>query len=306
MTRDLNDTLAFIRVVEEGSFTGAAETLQIPKTTISRRVQALERHLGAQLLHRTTRKLRLTEAGSAYFEQCSPILHQLAAGEDAVHQIHGQPRGWLRVTLPYSFGVAWIAPLIAGFCLRYPDVRLELLESHVPFDMYKEDVDIALRLGALPDSTLIAKKFGSFGTAIYASPRYVQLHGEPSGPEELKKYATLSLHQARSETGYTWPLQKRGRKPRHYPINPLIVASDPALILDAARDGQGLILAMDASMEQDVKAQRLRRILPSWEGPPQDLHALFPGERLPPPKVRAFVEYLREQLQFSTEGRQAS
>ncbi|WP_347558008.1 LysR substrate-binding domain-containing protein [Robbsia sp. KACC 23696] len=298
MTRDLNDTLAFVRVVEAGSFTAAASALQIPKTTISRRVQALERHLGAQLLHRTTRKLRLTEAGSAYFEQCAPIVRQLAAGETAVHRIHGKPRGWLRVTLPYSFGVAWIAPLIAGFRTRYPDVRLELLASHVPIDMYAEDMDVALRLGVLPDSTMIARRLGSFATGVYASPRYLTLHGKPETPMALKDYAALALHQARSESGYSWPMQQRGRKAKHYAIDPFIVASDPAFLLDAARAGQGLILGMDEGMAHDIDAGRLCRVLPARVGPPQELNAVFPGERLPSPKVRAFIDYLKERLTF--------
>ena len=302
MTRDLNDTLAFIRVVEEGSFTAAAVALQIPKTTISRRVQTLERHLGAQLLHRTTRKIRLTEAGSAYFEQCAPIARQLAAGESAVHQIHGKPQGWLRVTLPFSFGVTWIAPLVAGFSARYPDVRLELLATHVPVDMYAEDVHIALRLGVLPDSTMIARQLASFPTGVYASPRYIQRHGAPKTPDDLKEHAVLALHQARSETGYSWPMQKRGRRPKHYVVNPLIVASDPALIQDAALSGLGLILGMDQAMDRDVKAKRLCRVLDAFEGPPQNLNALLPGDRLASPKVRAFIDYLKEQLDVPTSA----
>ncbi|PLZ01762.1 LysR family transcriptional regulator [Burkholderia sp. WAC0059] len=298
MTRDLNDTLIFLRVVREGSFSGAASALQVPKTTVSRRVQELERHLGAQLLHRTTRKLRLTEAGEAYFEQCHAIAGQLDAAEHAVHQLRAGPRGWLRVTLPYSFGVAWIAPLISGFCSRYPEVRLEIVATHVTLDLFAEEVDIALRLGVLPDSSLVARRLGSFATSVYASPGYLEKNGAPAGPDDLRHHPALTLHQARGDGGYTWPLHKAGRKPRHYALNPVIVASDPALILDAARADQGVILAMDMSMEEEVRTGRLCRVLPEWEGPPQDLNAIFPRERVPSPKVHAFVQYLRERLDF--------
>ncbi|HDR9181122.1 TPA: LysR family transcriptional regulator [Burkholderia vietnamiensis] len=298
MNRDLNDTLVFLRVVQSGSFTAAALALQIPKTTVSRRVRELEAYLGSRLLHRTTRKLRLTEAGSAYFEHCSGIGKQLDDAENAVQRIRSTPAGWLRVTLPYSFGITWVAPLIAGFCSRYPDVRLDILATHVPLDLFDDDVDVALRLGVLPDSSLVARRLGSFSTSVYASPAYVEQHGAPSVPDELRLHPSLALHQARSESGYTWPLRKAGRKWTHYSLKPVIVASDPALILDAARAGQGLLLAMDTNMAREVEAGRLLKVLPEWMGPPQDLNALFPRELVPSPKLQAFLNYLKMQLRF--------
>ncbi|CAG9248859.1 LysR family transcriptional regulator [Paraburkholderia unamae] len=301
MTRDLNDTLVFLRVVQSGSFTAAATALQIPKTTVSRRVRELEAHLGSRLLHRTTRKLRLTEAGTAYFEHCRGIAKQLDEAENAVQRIRGTPGGWLRVTLPYSFGATWIAPLIAGFCTRYPDVRLDILATHVPLDLFDDEVDVALRLGALPDSSLVARRLGSFSTSVYASPAYVEAHGAPSAPDELHLHPSLALHQARSDSGYTWPLRKAGRKAAHYALEPVIVASDPVLLLDAARAGKGLLLAMDASMAPEVEAGRLLNVLPEWIGPQQDLNALFPRERVPSPKLQAFLHYLKTQLRFGEE-----
>jgi DNA-binding transcriptional LysR family regulator len=303
MPRDLNDTLVFLRVVEAGSFTAAALALQIPKTTVSRRVRELEAHLGARLLHRTTRKLRLTEAGAAYFEQCKGIAQQLDDAENLVQRIRGTPGGWLRVTLPYSFGATWIAPLIAGFCTRYPDVRLDILATHVPLDLLDTEVDVALRLGALPDSSLVARKLGSFSTSLYASPEYLERHGSPESPDELRHLPSLALHQARSDSGYAWPLRKAGRKPRHYALDPVIVASDPVLLLDAARAGKGITLAMDASMTPEVQAGHLCRVLPEWIGPPQDLNALFPRERVPSPKLQAFVQYMKTHLRFVDKTR---
>ncbi|WP_246792305.1 LysR family transcriptional regulator [Burkholderia perseverans] len=299
MARDLNDTLVFVRVVQAGSFTAAALALQMPKTTVSRRVRELEAHLGAQLLHRTTRKLRLTEAGTAYFERCGPIAAQLDEAEHAVQRIRGRPAGWLRVTLPYSFGATWIAPLIAGFRTRYPEMRLEILATHVPLDLFEADVDVALRLGVPPDSSLVARRLGSFPTSIYASPAWFEHHGAPEHPDALRRLPALALHQARSERGYDWPLRRAGRKAVRYAIEPVIVASDPVLLLDAARAGQGMLLAMDASMAPEVEAGRLRRVLPDWSGPPQDLNALFPRERVASPKRQAFLNYLKAQLRFA-------
>lgn len=299
MIRDLNDTLIFVRVVQSGSFTAAASALQIPKTTVSRRVRALETHLGASLLHRTTRKLRVTEAGAAYFERCNGIANQLAEAENAVQRIRGTPGGWLRVTLPYSFGATWIAPLIAGFCARYPDVRIEIVATHVPLDLFGENVDVALRLGALPDSSLIAQRLGSFSTSLYASRAFIDKHGALESPNDLHRHPALALHQARTDSGYSWPLRKAGRKATHFALDPVIVASDPILLLDAARAGNGVVLAMDASMTPEVAAGRLCKVLPEWIGPQQDLNALYPRERVSSPKLRAFLSYLKTQLRFT-------
>ena len=298
MTRYLNDTLIFVSVVQTGSFTAAAVALQIPKATVSRRVRALEAHLGAALLHRTTRKLRVTEAGSAYYEQCHGIARQLEEAENAVQQIRGAPGGWLRVTLPYSFGATWIAPLIAGFRARYPDVRIEIVATHVPLDLLDANVDVALRLGALPDSSLVAQRLASFPTSLYASRAYIDQHGAPESPNDLHLHPTLALHQARTEKGYSWPLRKPGRKAKYFALDPVIVASDPVLLVDAARAGNGILLAMDASMAPEVAAGRLCKVLPEWIGPPQDFNALYPRERAPSPKLRAFLTYLKAQLRF--------
>ncbi|WP_395805989.1 LysR substrate-binding domain-containing protein [Archangium minus] len=294
----MNDTLVFLRVVQEGSFTAAAHALQIPKTTVSRRVRDLEARLGAQLLHRTTRRLRLTEAGALYHERCRDIVRSLEDAENAVGQLQSGPRGWLRMTLPYSFGITWISPVLAGFRARYPEVRLEILASHTPLDLVKEELDMALRLGALPDSSLVARRLGAFATGMYASPVYLKKHGAPRHPDELRQHRVLTLHQARREGGYLWPLRQNNGAARDYPVDPVVVASDPELLRDALRAGEGISLAMNASMQADVDAGLLRRVLPDWTGPEQTLHALFPQGRIPSPKVRAFVDYLKESLPF--------
>jgi DNA-binding transcriptional LysR family regulator len=298
MARDLNDTLVFVRVVQEGSFTSAARALQIPKTTVSRRVYELEKYMGAQLLRRTTRKLSLTEAGAIYFEQCRSIGSTLEAAEGAVHQLRDGPRGWLRVTMPYSFGVSWFAPLLPGFRANYPDVKLEILASHATLDLVEDEIDIALRLGELPDSSLVARRLASFPSGTFASPAYLRRAGAPETPEALRDHSTLALHQARRDVGYVWPLRKASGKPRGYLIDPVVVASDPALLHDALRQGEGISLAMEHSMAADVKARRLVRVLPEWIGPPQDLNALSSRERMPSPKVQAFISYLKKRLSF--------
>ena len=147
MSRDLNDTLVFVKVVEHGSFISAARALRLPKTTVSRKVQDLETRLGAQLLHRTTRKLGLTEAGNVYFEHSQRISRELDEAESAVTELQGGPRGWLRFTAPYSLGTNWIAPLLGEFRARHPEVRVEMLLSNEALDLIDKEIDVALRIG---------------------------------------------------------------------------------------------------------------------------------------------------------------
>lgn len=174
MAFDLNDTLIFVKVVEQGSFTAAARALGLPKTTLSRKVQELEARLGAQLLNRTTRRLGLTEAGSVYYEHCQNIARELDEAESAVGQLQGGPRGWLRFSAPYSIGIAWITPLLGEFHARYPEVRLDMHLSNEPVDVIGGEIDMALRAGPLPDSSLVARRLATFRTQVFASPRYIE------------------------------------------------------------------------------------------------------------------------------------
>lgn len=169
MTHDLNDTLIFVKVVEQGSFIAAANALGLPKTTVSRKVQELETRLGARLLHRTTRRIGLTEAGSVYHEHCQRIARELEEAESAVGQLQSGPRGWLRFTVPYSLGITWIAPLLGEFHAQYPEIQLDMHLGNEKLDLIGGEADLALRVGALPDSNLVARKLGSLRTQVFAS-----------------------------------------------------------------------------------------------------------------------------------------
>ena len=206
MARDLNDTLIFVKVVEHGSFISAARALRLPKTTVSRKVQELETRLGAQLLHRTTRKLGLTEAGNIYFEHCQRISRELDEAESAVGQLQGGPRGWLRFTAPYSVGITWIAPLLGEFHARHPEVRVDMVLTNEPLDIIDKEIDVALRVGNLPDSNLIARRLATFRTQVYASPNYIARHGEPLHPDDLQHHRTLAMPKSRRNGQYFWPL----------------------------------------------------------------------------------------------------
>ncbi|OGT60320.1 MAG: LysR family transcriptional regulator [Gammaproteobacteria bacterium RIFCSPHIGHO2_12_FULL_63_22] len=301
MTRDLNDTLIFVKVVEHGSFISAAKTLRLPKTTVSRKVQELETRLGAQLLHRTTRKLGLTEAGNVYFEHSQRIARELDEAESAVGQLQGGPRGWLRITAPYSVGITWIAPLLGEFHARHPEVRVEMLLSNESIDLISKEIDVALRVGNLPDSNLAARRLSVFRTQVYASPLYLERHGEPLHPDDLQHHRALAMQKQRRTGGsYVWNLSD-GKRGSDYVIDPVLVANDPAALRGALLCGEGLMLTTDVTVKAFAELGHVRRVLAGWTGPELDFNAVFTRGSVPSPKVRAFVDFLVERLNFDAD-----
>jgi len=300
MTRDLNDTLIFVKVVESGSFVAAAKSLRLPKTTVSRKVQELEVRLGAQLLHRTTRKLGLTEAGNVYFEHCQRISRELDAAETAVGQLQSGPRGWLRFTAPYSVGINWIAPLLGEFHARHPEVRIDMVLTDEPLDLIAKEIDVALRVGNLPDSNLIARRLAVFRTQVYASPIYLERHGEPLHPSDLQHHRTLAMPKSRRNNGYVWTLTDKDVT-SDFVVDPVMVANDPAPLRGALLCGEGLMLGSDVMMKAFVEHGHVRRVLAGWTGQEYDFNAVFPRGLVTSPKVRAFVDFLVERLNFDAD-----
>jgi len=301
MTRDLNDTLIFVKVVEHGSFISAAKALRLPKTTVSRKVQELESRLGAQLLHRTTRKLGLTEAGNVYFEHSQRISRELDEAENAVGQLQGGPRGWLRITAPYSIGITWIAPLLGEFHARHPEVRVEMLLSNEPLDLISKEIDVALRVGALPDSNLAARRLSVIRTQVYASPLYLERHGEPLHPDDLQHHRTLAMQKQRRTGGtYAWTLND-GKRSSDFTVDPILVANDPDALRGALLCGEGLMLNADVAVKAFAELGHVRRVLAGWTGPEMDFNAVFPRGLVQSPKVRAFVDFLVERLNFDAD-----
>jgi len=301
MTHDLNDTLIFVKVVEQGSFIAAANALGLPKTTVSRKVQDLEQRLGARLLHRTTRRIGLTEAGSVYHEHCQRIARELEEAESAVGQLQSGPRGWLRFTVPYSIGITWIAPLLGEFHAQYPEIQLDMHLGNEKLDLIAGEADLALRVGSLPDSNLVARKLGSLRTQVFASPAYIERYGEPLHPEELQFHRTLAMRKSRTNTvnnnRFYWSLTD-GTELHDFPVSPLMVANDPSALNGALLCGEGLMLTGDVMAKPFVESGMVRRVLAGWTGPEVDFNAVFAGGRLISPKVRAFVDFLVDKLNF--------
>jgi DNA-binding transcriptional LysR family regulator len=297
MLRNFSDTVAFVKVVQEGSFTGAARVLKTPKTRISRKVQELEARLGSQLLNRTTRSLKLTEAGAIYFQHCEALVKNLEDAENAVAELHRHPRGWIRIAAPHWLGTRVLAPILVEFRRFYPEVYPQLLLGHAVVDLVTDDIDIAFRLqeGDLPDSTLAARKLGTLPMGIYAAPNYLERAGVPRHPAELASHACLVTQFYFSRPVVGWPLS-RGNDRALFPIRPVTVASDPEGLHGFLLAGEGLLLANHIRMQAEVTEGRLVRVLPEWEGPAPTLYAIRPGGRLGPPKVKALLDFLLPRI----------
>src|SRR5690625_1248475 len=248
MSQDLNATLIFAKVVEQGSFVGAARTLRLPKTTVSRKVQELESRLGTPLLHRTTRRLGLTEAGNIYYEHSQNIARDLNEAESAVSQLQAGPRGWLRFTAPYSIGIDKIAPLLGEFHARYPEIQAEMLLSNEPMDLISGEIDVALRVGELPDSSLVARPLGVLRTQVFAATTYLDRHGEPEHPDDLQHHRVLAMTKHRQGNRFEWMLDD-GSGLQVFPVNPILVVNDPAALKGALQCGEGLALGADVMVK---------------------------------------------------------
>lgn len=296
MSRDLNDTLMFVKVVERGSFTAAAQALGVPKATLSRKMRELEQRLGAPLLRRTTRKLALTDAGQIYYDRCAQIARDLDDAESAVGQLRGVPRGWLRVTAPYLMGANTLAPMLPEFMARYPDLRVEFVLTNDRLDLVASDIDVALRVGMLDDSSLKARRLGTFTSEVYATPTYLERHGDPLTPEDLHHHASIAMPMHRRGPRHCWSLESDDRGPEDYAVSPVFVVNDPITARSVALGDMGLVMLSRKLAEPFLSEGRLRRALNGWQSPPFDFNAVFPQERVLAPKVRVFVDFLIERF----------
>jgi DNA-binding transcriptional LysR family regulator len=293
---DLNELRVFVKVVQAGSFTAAGAALRMPKSTVSRKVSELEARVGAQLLQLTTRRLRLTEVGRAYFERAARSVAEAEEAERVVTRMQAAPHGLLRVTAPLNFPV--LGPLCSEFLARYPEVQLEVVCTDRPVDLLAEGFDVAVRAGHLADSTLIARRLGSLQRVAVASPRYLRERGVPRRPAELSEHACLVFIGGR-ESSSGWVLQSGGRSVT-VAVRARMAVNDFDLLHAAALAGAGIAMLGQHTCVEDLAAGRLQRVLPAWNSPGTPLQAVYPASRHPAPKVSAFVDFLRERWRLST------
>jgi DNA-binding transcriptional LysR family regulator len=288
---DFNEMMVFARVVQAGSFIGASRQLDMPKSTVSRKVSELERRLGAQLLHRTTRKMSLTDAGQAFFQHAVRAVEELEEAELAVGRMQQVPRGGLRVTTPLSFG--YLGPIIASFLIRFPEVQLEIVCADRLVDLVQEGFDVAIRAGQLADSTLIARRLGVLRSFVVASPAFVERKGQPQVPQQLGEFdcATFGAGADRA----SWRLRK-GHHRLTVELRSRLVVNDFDFLEEAALAGVAIAMLPLFRCAQHLRTGRLLRLLPDWCSPETPLHAVYPSTRYPSPKVQAFLDHLRQHL----------
>ncbi len=293
MNVEANDLLLFARIAEAGSFSMAAERVDLPKSTVSRRIALLEAQLGERLLQRTTRKLVLTEFGASLLEHARKVADEVeAAGALAQHRQQA-PSGKLRVSMPADFANLGMSEVMGEFMRRYPAVTLELDLSPRRVDLLRENFDVAIRMGDLPDdASLNARKVALERVALYASPSYIAQRGEPQTPDELFGHDLLCLLN-RTGGPAAWILT-RGKSVWNKELPARLTANSPDLLARMACNGTGIAASSAIFAEPHVRSGALVRVLPEWELPMVTGWAVFPGRRLMPAKTRAFLDLMQE------------
>jgi len=303
-TIDLPALQAFVKVVQTGSFTRAAESLQTQKAHLSRVVSQLERELGARLLERSTRALSLTEIGREFFERAVGILASVDDARLAVQQAQGEPRGTLRLTCGVEFGQLAVSAWIQRYLQQHPQVSVDAEFTGRVVDLVHEGFDLAVRLGPLADSSLAARRLGTLGYGLYAAPGYLKRRGRPQAPEDLRTLDTLAF--AVTSPRAQWTLTQ-GADTRRVPLQPRLRASNTFVVCEAAVQGLGLALLPRLVAEPRQAAGQLQRVLPAWSGPEVPVHAVFASARYLTPKVRAFVDLAAAMFQAGDQtGDQAA
>lgn len=288
------DLQAFVAVVEAGSFTAAAERLDSAKSAISRRVSALEERLGVQLLHRTTRVLNLTETGSSFYQHSARLLADLEEAEAAVQQEHGELRGTLRLALPLSFGVRHMCKPIAAFSKLHPKVQFHLDFNDRRVDLIEEGADVAIRIGSLQDSSLIARRLFDARAVVCASPHYLSVHGQPETPADLKNHECLVYSNAPDPDRWTY-IESDGSR-QMVEVNAAMSASSGDFLANAAAHGMGLIHQPTFIASEAIRRGNLVPVLTNYEWPISPAYAVYPPTRHLSFRVRAFIDFLVERF----------
>ncbi|NNF40169.1 MAG: LysR family transcriptional regulator [Woeseiaceae bacterium] len=288
------DLQAFVAVVEAGSFTAASRRLDAAKSAISRRVSALEERLGVQLLRRTTRVLNLTETGRGFYEHAARILADLNEAEAAVQQEHGELRGKIRLALPLSFGVRHMCKPIAAFSKRHPKVEFDLNLNDRRIDLIEEGADVALRIGRLQDSSLIARRLFDARTVVCAAPHYLSVHGEPASPDDLNDHDCLVYSNLADPNRWTY-LDEAGEK-RSIDVRPALTASSGDFLTNAAAHGMGLVIQPTFIAAEAIRRGSLVPVLTQYEWPVSPAYAVYPPTRHLSYRVRALIDFLAERF----------
>lgn len=290
---------AFAKVVELGSFVRAAERLSVSTSAVSRQVADLEAHLDVRLLNRTTRRISLTEAGQAFYERCVQLLADLEETEASVRATTALPKGTLRLTCGVTFGVRYLAPAIAEFAVRHPQVVFDVDLSDRAVDLVEEGFDLAVRIGAIGQQALVSRRIGTTRLVCCAAPDYLQRRAAPATPDELAQHDCLAYLHAASTS--TWSFEA----PDGTQSSPQIAfrhrANNGRMLVAMAVAGMGIVLEPDFILAPEVRAGRLVQLLSGYTPPSSSIAAVYPSRRHLSAKVRSFVDFLVERCAVSQE-----
>lgn len=289
---DLNDLRVFERVAALQGFSAAARALGLPKSSVSRSIQRLEGELSTRLLQRTTREVVLTESGRVLHERCAELLGQLAHTVDFVSSLHDGPRGCLRVSTGIGFGIAVLTDLLPDFLLRYPKIDIVLDLSSAPQDLVSERIDVAFRLGRMPDSQIVARRLGTLHRYVCVSPDYLTRRGMPCSIDDLHDHDLIDMTFADGRKS-DWNFVK-GDETIIHRQTPRIEVNDPLAIYKLILKGGGIGLVSGFLCAPDLQSGRLVRLFSDWTMPSVEVHAVFPSQRELAPAVRVFIDYMRE------------
>ncbi len=279
-------------VVDLGSFSRAADRLDLSKATVTAHVAAIENRLGVRLLNRTTRKLSLTEDGSAYLEHVRRVLADVQETEDILSRARTVPRGRLRIDMPVTLGRQHIIPAMPRFAAQYPEVEVVATLDDRRIDLVEEGVDAAIRMGALEDSSFIARRVYATGFVVCASPDYLAIHGTPETPEDLAQHRCLGFYSAASRRVFEWPFERDGERLLIPPRGSLTVSNAEALV-DAALGGGGIVCLLDMIVSREIASGELVPVLEAfWTKAKVPISVIYPQNRHLSPKVRVFVDFV--------------
>jgi DNA-binding transcriptional LysR family regulator len=286
-----------LRVVEAGSLSEASRQLGMPLATVSRRVSDLEAHLGTRLLNRSTRRLSLTDAGDSYIAACRRILDEVEEAERTASGEYRAPKGNLAITAPVVFGRLHVLPIVMEFLKVYPEIDVRMVLVDRVIDLLEDHVDLAVRIGALPDSSLVARRVGEIRRVVCGSPRYMDERGVPGRPQDLASHDCITFEGLTSPSLWTFTT---GRSEISIPIRSRLIVNTAEAAVDAAVAGVGLARLLSYQIADAVMGGKLAVALDAFEPPPWPVSLVHHGQRLLPLKVRTFVDFAMPRLRART------
>ncbi|MCD6047690.1 MAG: LysR family transcriptional regulator [Gammaproteobacteria bacterium] len=290
----LNDILLFIALVEEESYSNAARKLGIDVSSLSKRIIRLEKHLQTQLVQRTTRQMKLTEAGHLLYQHALNLKNELQSLQNNITQLQDAPMGKLRIKAPHSLGTPYLVNVIDEFLQHYPKIQCELLLGSHSTNLIRDEVDILISIKPLDDINLIAKKIGNRGTGIYASPTYLKQHGIPKIPQDLYQHNCL-IHLDRGEKNI-WQFVI-DQQIKRIAVKGSFYANTNATLRHAAEKGLGLVKLPSFLAEPSIEQKKLVSVLQEFCPPPTAIYAIYAKNRSTPAKIKLFIQYLKQQFE---------